>query len=153
MKAVRLIIHNFRSLLDVDLDLQDYSLLLGPNNSGKSNLLAAVRAFYEKDLKFEEARDFPKCITQDQESWVELEFQCEQAEFDQLKDEYRLSDRRFRVRKYFKSVEKDDENKVRTGIYVYVSGVLSGSRFYGAKNVQQGKLGDIIFIPAASKLD
>ena len=153
MKAVRLIIHNFRSLLDADIDLQNYSLVVGPNNSGKSNLFAAIRAFYEKDLKYEEDRDFPKCSTNDQESWVEIEFQCDQDEFDQLKEEYRLAERRFRVRKYFKSKDKDDEDKPRTGIYAYVKGELSGSRFYGTKNVQQGKLGDIIFIPAVSKLD
>ena len=31
--------------------------------------------------------------------------------------------------------------------------MISDDLFYGAKNVQQGKLGDIIYIPAASKLD
>jgi len=153
MRAVRLVVHNFRSIRDADLDLERYSLLVGPNNSGKSNLLAAVRAFYEKELKFEVDRDFPKFTTQDQESWVEIEYRCEADEFDQLKDEYRLADSRFRVRKYFKSETPDDEDKPRSGIYAYVKGALSGSRFYGAKNVQQAKLGDVIFIPAASKLD
>lgn len=153
MRTVRVTIHNFRSICDATLDLQRFSLILGPNNSGKSNLFAALRVFYEKDLKYEEDRDFPKCSTSDQESWIELEFECEPAEFDQLKDEYRLPDQRFKVRKYLKSRELDDEKKTRSGIYAYVGGKLSGSRFYGAKNVQQGKLGDIIYIPAATKLD
>jgi putative ATP-dependent endonuclease of OLD family len=30
---------------------------------------------------------------------------------------------------------------------------LSNSRFYGAKNIQQGKFGDLIYIPAVSRLD
>jgi len=153
MRAARLLVHNFRSIRDADVDLEEFSLIAGPNNSGKTNLLAAIRAFYEKGLKFEEDRDLPKFTTADRESWVEIEFECTPDEFAQLKDEYRTGDRRFRVRKVFRSDEKDDEGKVRAGIYAYVNGSVSGSRFYGAKNVQQGKLGDIIFIPAATKLD
>lgn len=153
MKAVRLVAHNFRSLQHADIELENYSLLVGPNNSGKSNLLAAVRVFYEKDLKYEDERDFSKHPAEDGECWVELEYECTPEEFEQLKEEYRLPERRFKVRKYLRSKAKDDEGKVRTGIYAYVNGELSGSRFYGAKNVQQGKLGDVIFVPAVSKLD
>lgn len=155
MKAVRVRIHNFRSILDADVELDAYALAVGANNAGKSNFFAAIRAFYEKDkdLKFDEDRDFPKCETTDGESWVEIEYECTDAEFAQLKDEYRLPDRRLRVRKYFLSAEFDDEGKKRSGIYAYENGRLSGARFYGAKNVQQGKLGTVIYIPAASKLD
>ena len=39
IKTIR--IQNFRSLKDVTLNLQDVNLLIGPNNSGKSNLLKA----------------------------------------------------------------------------------------------------------------
>src|SRR5215210_4576350 len=35
-------IQNFKSLKDVTLDLQQVNLLIGPNNSGKSNLLKAL---------------------------------------------------------------------------------------------------------------
>ena len=34
-------IENFRSLRDVQMKLQKVNLLIGPNNSGKSNLLKA----------------------------------------------------------------------------------------------------------------
>lgn len=153
MKAKQLIIHNFRSIEDADVELSDYGLVVGPNNAGKSNLIAAVRAFYEKGLAYEEERDFPKFETKDNESWVEIVFQPSPAELEQLKDDYQLPDGTFRVRKYFKSELKDDEGKSRNGIYAYIGGELSGSRFYGAKNVQQGKFGELIFIPAASKLD
>ncbi|MGB4965779.1 MAG: AAA family ATPase [Microgenomates group bacterium] len=150
---MQLRIHNFRSIRDAEVELRAFSLIAGPNNSGKSNLFAAIRAFYEKGLKYEDDRDFPKFETGDNESWVEIEFECTPEEFEQLKDEYRIGDCRFRVRKYFRSGDKDDEGKSRLGIYAYVNGDLSGSRFYGAKNVQQGKFGDVIFVPAASKLD
>jgi AAA15 family ATPase/GTPase len=48
----KLRIRNFRSLRDVEMNLQQINLLIGPNNSGKSNLLKALEFFgncyYEK---------------------------------------------------------------------------------------------------------
>ncbi|TAK45220.1 MAG: DUF2813 domain-containing protein, partial [Saprospiraceae bacterium] len=51
IKTIR--IQNFRSLQDVTLDLQEVNLLIGPNNSGKSNLLKALKflgEFFEGTL-------------------------------------------------------------------------------------------------------
>ena len=45
-------IENFRSLRNIDLNLQKVNLLIGPNNSGKSNFLKAVKFWgkpYESD--------------------------------------------------------------------------------------------------------
>jgi len=53
MKIREIAIHNFRSFKDAALHLEDYGLLIGANNSGKSAILDAVRIFYEKDIKFE----------------------------------------------------------------------------------------------------
>lgn len=44
----RVSIQNFKSLKDVTLDLQKVNLLIGPNNSGKTNFLKAITSF-EKD--------------------------------------------------------------------------------------------------------
>ncbi|GAB3798667.1 hypothetical protein GCM10028819_20280 [Spirosoma humi] len=38
----RVSIQNFKSLKDVTLDLQKVNLLIGPNNSGKTNFLKAL---------------------------------------------------------------------------------------------------------------
>jgi predicted ATPase len=46
----RIHIENFKSLKDVTLDLQPVNLLIGPNNSGKSNLLKALYFFETYDL-------------------------------------------------------------------------------------------------------
>lgn len=40
-------IQNFKSLRDVTLDLQRISLLIGPNNCGKTNVLKALKFFSE----------------------------------------------------------------------------------------------------------
>ena len=51
----RVSIQNFKSLKDVTLDLQKVNLLIGPNNSGKTNFLKAFRFSYDslnEDKKF-----------------------------------------------------------------------------------------------------
>ena len=42
MKISRLIIKNYRNLKDIDICLGETVVLIGENNSGKSNLLRAV---------------------------------------------------------------------------------------------------------------
>ncbi|MDW8289067.1 MAG: AAA family ATPase, partial [Flammeovirgaceae bacterium] len=75
MRAVAIKIHNFRTFADAELSLSPYSLLVGANNTGKSNLIDAIRVFYEKDIKYEEGRDFPKFPVADKESWIEIQFE------------------------------------------------------------------------------
>ncbi len=53
MQLQRVKIHNFRSILDADFDLEKYSLLVGENNAGKTNIITALIIFYEDDIKFE----------------------------------------------------------------------------------------------------
>lgn len=43
MRIVRLSIQNFRSIKSIDLDLSDTTVLIGPNNSGKTAILDAIR--------------------------------------------------------------------------------------------------------------
>lgn len=63
---------NFRSLLDVTLGTDPVTILIGPNGCGKSNLLHALRLFYEQAYPISEscffARDTATPIT------VTLEF-------------------------------------------------------------------------------
>jgi predicted ATP-dependent endonuclease of OLD family len=48
MKIRETRIHNFRSLGDLTLALEDYSLLVGQNNTGKTSVLMALRCLYEE---------------------------------------------------------------------------------------------------------
>ena len=70
MKIKSIKIHNFRSIKDAKFDLYNYNVLLGANNSGKTNVLTALRIFYEDGIKFNEKTDFPKFQTDDEESWI-----------------------------------------------------------------------------------
>jgi predicted ATP-dependent endonuclease of OLD family len=149
LKSIK--IHNFRGILDQEIFFRDYSLLVGANNSGKSTVIDTIRAFYEKDgFKFLEERDFPYIETEDKESWVELAFVLADEEYDSLEDVYKSESKELKVRKYFKT-----EGKLKVGfVFGYKSnGELNDEPFYGAKSVQSGKFGDLIYIPAISKVD
>lgn len=156
MKLKVVQIHNFRGILDQELELKSYSLLVGPNNAGKSTVIDAIRAFYEKDnLKFKKDNDFPFVATTDQESWIELVFILIDLEHESLAEDYKTAEKQLRVRKYFQTSSKTHDGKTATGlIFGYRSdGTLSTEPFYGAKNVQSGKFGDLVYVPAISKVD
>ncbi|MCU0828496.1 MAG: AAA family ATPase [Tabrizicola sp.] len=151
MKLRHLKIHNFRSIKDASVGVSDYTLLVGANNAGKSNLLAALRMFYD-DLKWSKS-DEPKLADVDSESWIELAFILTEAEWDTLADKYKegVDDRTLRVRRYFRSAERVKTNQ--SNMYGYVNGSLEDELFYGAKNVGNSKLGQVIYIPALTTAD
>lgn len=150
MRLRKVTIHNFRGICEATIALDNYSLLVGPNNAGKSTVLDAIRAFYEKDrFKFNEDHDLPKHFESAQ-SWVELAFELTREESDSLTEDYRSTDRILRLRKFFLKCENFEAGT----IYAFSSeGRLSENSFYGAKNVQSGKIGDIVYIPAISRVD
>ncbi|MGI2325011.1 MULTISPECIES: ATP-dependent nuclease [Methylococcus] len=147
MKLRRLHIHNVRSIIDADIEVHDYTMIVGANNAGKSNVLAALRLFYD-DIKWS-ADDAPKAgQSQDDESWVELRFELSEGEWASLADKYKegATDRLLTVRRYF--VSKDRVKANQSNIYGRVKGELADEQFYGAKNVGSAKVGRVIYIPA-----
>jgi predicted ATP-dependent endonuclease of OLD family len=54
MRIKSITIHNVRSIKQASFDLYDYAVLIGCNNAGKSNVLTALRIFYEDEIKFNE---------------------------------------------------------------------------------------------------
>lgn len=152
MKLRSLTIHNFRSIRSATLSVEDYALLVGANNAGKSTVVDCIRAIYEKDkYKFVSIRDLPRGSTTDGESWAELEFALTNEEYSDLAEKYRLPANRLRLRKVFKSELQGVEEGT---LYGYLSdGTLDTGAFYGAKGVQNGKIGEVIYIPAVSTVD
>jgi len=156
MKITQVDIHNFRGIVDARIALCDYSLLVGQNNAGKSTIIDALRAFYEKDgAKYKPEQDFPFLPTADKESWIEMTFTLSDEEWASLAEVYKLSNHTLRLRKYFQTTTKTHDDKAATGsIFGYrKDGSISNEPFYGAKNVQSGKIGDVVYIPAVSRLD
>jgi putative ATP-dependent endonuclease of the OLD family len=152
MKAVEVKIHNYRAICDATITLEDCAVLVGVNNSGKTTVIDAIRTFYGK-IKYDVEHDFPRSGATDKDTWVEIEFRPSTDEFLLLKADYQSPTGTFRVRNYFSSEQRDGDGKAKAGPYAYVNGVLSNERFYGFKNVGQGKFGEIIYIPAVSRID
>lgn len=150
MKLRQVTIHNFRSVLDADIESHDYMLLVGANNAGKSTILNALRAFYD-DAKWT-TEDFPKAGTVDNESWVQLKFHLNDDEWADLADEYKeaIADQSLTVRRYFRSDDPDRLKKDQSNIFGFANGQLSTALFYGAKNVGTAKVGQVLYVPALS---
>jgi len=155
MKIKQIHIHNFRSIKDIKIELKNYSLLIGENNVGKTNIIRALRVFYN-DLKYDPKKDFPKFNTDDQKSWIEIEYLTTEEEQNYLRREYRSNDKILKVRKILKTNDSRFRDKVKpnqSNIFAYENNQLSPNFFYGAKNVSLNKLGNIIYIPEISKID
>jgi len=153
MKIKSMTIHNFRSIKEVRLNLYDYTVLVGANNAGKSNILTALRIFYENDIRFDEKSDFPKFKTEDNESWIEIEYLLTVDEARNLKAEYKSPDDSLKVRKYFRSDDRSRVKANQSNIFAYEGNALSENLFYGAKNISEAKLGSVIYIPEVTRTD
>jgi len=145
-------IHNFRSIKEETFYFNNLSLLVGENNAGKTNIISALRVFYEEGgVKYNEKNDFPKFDTDDNESWVEITYILSDEENRLIKDTYNTIDKNLRVRRYFKSDDKERADSKNSNIFAYENGELSRNQFYGARNISSAKLGSAIYIPEMSK--
>lgn len=151
MQILSVRVHNFRSLVDATFQLNNYTLLVGPNNVGKSNVISALRVFYE-DLNFAKGEDWPRLCGNDEEAWIQVEYLLDDEEHSAIREEYRRADKRLVVRKLLISKEHPAKVKQKqSNLYaVLENNVLEENLFYGAKNVSQAKLGEIVYIPSVS---
>lgn len=145
MKITKIRIHNFRSILDAEIDAHDFLMFVGANNAGKSNVINALRCFYD-DLKWSEA-DIPKCGNPDSKSWVEITFVLSDDEWVSLAEKYKegVSVPQIVLRRYFRG---EKAKSGQSNIYAIVNGIEKDEFFYGAKQVSAAKCGNIIYIPA-----
>jgi putative ATP-dependent endonuclease of OLD family len=147
MKLRHVHVHNLRSMKDADFGLEDYCVLVGCNNAGKTNLLDAVRLFYEQGIKYDENRDRPTSGCSDGDSWIEMTYELQLAEEQALPQKYRLSGSHLKIRKYL--CRRDG----KLGMFAYEGDSLSEDSFFGAKAVQQGKVGTVTYVPAVDRLE
>ncbi len=145
MKIIRIRIHNYRSIIDAEIEAHDYLMFVGANNSGKSNVINALRTFYE-DTKWT-TDDFPKTGTKDEDSWIELIFKLTVDEWSGIADKYKenVTDQQITLRRYFKG---DKVKAKQSNIYAIVNEDEDSDLFYGAKNVSTAKCGNVVYIPA-----
>lgn len=74
MRINHLRIHNYRSICDLEMKCLSFMTLLGPNNGGKSNLLAALDFFFSTSAKPIEEDFFINRPEGHNDFWVEITF-------------------------------------------------------------------------------
>ncbi|MCJ0916140.1 ATP-dependent nuclease [Mammaliicoccus sciuri] len=151
MKIINVRIHNYRSIINESFNLDGYNLLVGANNSGKSTVVNAILTFYEK-IKYNVKTDFPKVGSDDNEAWIEITYQLNDEEFNELPDGYKSEDRKIIIRKLLFSEDKNRFSVNQSNLYAVINGELEENLFFGAKNVGKAKLGEVIYIPAVSNV-
>lgn len=74
MRIEKITIHNFRSIRDLEIKCEPLVVLLGPNNHGKSNILAALDFFLTPGGKVDASDLFAFDTRTDDTVWVEVVF-------------------------------------------------------------------------------
>ena len=149
MKMSNVRIHNFRSISELDISVEEFMMFIGANNAGKSNVISAIRCFYD-DLAWND-EDFPKFQTSDKDAWVQITFSLSEEEWQSLADVYKAKQQEVLLSRtlVLKRWLKGSKVKARqSNIYAVVDGKEDDSLFYGAKNVSSAKCGAVIYIPA-----
>jgi predicted ATPase len=89
----RVSIQNFKSLKDVTLDLQKVNLLIGPNNSGKTNFLKALE-YFGRDVKLHSTETDRNRIAYKRNAQdiikVDFKFDTDKHNFDDIGYEYQV---------------------------------------------------------------
>lgn len=137
MKINTVHIHNFRSIPDAVISFQDYSILVGENNVGKSNIIDAIRCFYG-DIRFEET-DFCKQANAGDTAWIEIEYDLTRTEYASLDAKYQVIPNKLRIRK--------DISRGR-GFRAFTAKGFERGTFYGSRKFKPDMLGTLIYVPA-----
>ena len=101
MKIKSVTINNFRSIQHAKIEFHDYSIIVGKNNVGKSNIIDAIRYFYG-DIKLEVDDVCYTASDISSDPWIEIEYDMMPVEYMALPEEYRINKNKLRVRKEIK---------------------------------------------------
>jgi len=149
MKISGIKIHGIKSFKETAIGMSDYTVFVGGNNSGKSNVLFALLWFFgrekitHKDLNFS--------ITDD--PYIEVEFKLLKNEEFTHPSEY-LVNNTFRVRAIL-SRSKISDKPLACEYYGYTgdsNSDIKDTKLLGWKTVAKPSLGDVIYIPSVRPL-
>lgn len=94
MQISKIHIHNFRSIADTDINLYDQTILVGKNNVGKSNILAAIREFYNPTNQIGD-----RYTNKDKDTYIEIEFALTDAEYARFDKKYQINKNNILIRR------------------------------------------------------
>ena len=148
MKITELKIHGVKSFMDETVSVEEYTVFVGENNSGKSNILFCFLWFFGKEKLTQQ--DINPNLTDD--PFVEIEFSLTEGEQFTHPEEY-LRDGKFRVRATV-SKEKVGEKAVSCEYYGYIGedAQIKETKLMGWKTVAKPSLGEVIYMPSMRPL-
>ena len=145
MKIKSVTINNFRSIQHAKIEFHDYSIIVGKNNVGKSNIIDAIRYFYgDIELRVDDVCYTASDISSD--PWIEIEYDMMPVEYMALPEEYRINKNKLRVRREidFSNFELRDDGSFKTH-YVYPDVPQSDQPI-------EDLFGKVIYIPSGDNM-
>ncbi|MFH0892085.1 MAG: AAA family ATPase [Candidatus Falkowbacteria bacterium] len=150
MKITELKIHGIKSYVDETVKINEYTVFVGENNSGKSNILKCLLWFFGK-TKISE-KDLNCHVTDD--PFVEVEFSLSDNEEFTHPKEY-LVNGKFRVRasaERKKILDKPTASEHR-GYIGEEENSIKDTKLLGYSSVAKFSLGEVIYIPSVKALN
>lgn len=149
MKISQIKIHGIKSYTDSSVDMANYTVFVGENNSGKSNILFALLWFFGKAKLA--LKDVNSGISDD--PYIEVEFELQKDEEFTHPDEY-LVDGKFKVRAVL-SRTKISDKALACEYYGYTGKTdedIKDTKLLGWKTVAKPSFGDVIYMPSVRPL-
>jgi len=149
MKISEIKIHGIKSYTDTTIKMSEYSVFVGENNSGKSNIFFALLWFFGKEKISN--KDVNSSIKDD--PYVEIEFLLTGGE-DFTHPAEHLVDGKFRVRATVQK-SKISEKAVACEYFGYTGNTedtIKDTKLLGWKNVAKPSFGDVIYMPSVRPL-
>ncbi|MFA5148150.1 MAG: AAA family ATPase [Candidatus Omnitrophota bacterium] len=149
MKISEIKIHGIKSFKEIAIKVSDYTVFVGENNSGKSNILFALLWFFGKEKISN--KDLNSGIIDD--PYIEVEFKL-------LKDEEFTHPKEYLVNGIFKvravlSRSKISDKPLACEYYGYTGDSdsdMKDTKLLGWKTVAKPSFGDLIYIPSVRPL-
>ncbi len=149
MKISQIKIHGIKSYTDSSVDMSNYAVFVGENNSGKSNILFALLWFFGKEKLA--LNDVNSGISDD--PYIEIEFELQKDEEFTHPDEY-LVDGKFKVRAIL-SRSKISDKALACEYHGYTGSAdedIKDTKLLGWKTVAKPSFGDVIYMPSVRPL-
>jgi len=129
MKIQRIQINNYRSIKELDIDVSDFSVLIGANNSGKSNILKALNFFFQGSEKITAEDVFSFFEGEETKVSVIVTFYSLSDQEKNTFKKYLLNDGTIKVRKCCQ-ITKESNNKLNCSAPAYNGWIEEADRWY-----------------------
>lgn len=149
MKISQIKIHGIKSYTDSSIEVANYTVFVGENNCGKSNILFALLWFFGKEKLA--LKDINNGVSDD--PYIEVEFELQKKEVFTHPDEY-LVDGKFKVRAVL-SRSKISDKALACEYYGYTGKAnedIKDTKLLGWKTVAKPSFGDVIYMPSVRPL-